>query len=405
MLSILIESKNMSKNPEYIELLVFKFNVGTITPGEFETLIKWYNSHDDRNVTIPTQNIETADEVKSRMLTSLLSKVNSSENIPIKRFHLTRWLSAAAAVLLVTLVTWQVIQYRNVPKSVPVIAKSVEPGGYKATLTLANGKTILLSGTQTGIVTGEKITYVNGTPVTNENIASAKDEGSMLALHTPRGGTYNIILPDGTEVWLNAASTIKYPSRFSQTSRVVQLEGEAYFHVKTVYQENGERIPFKVIANQQEVEVLGTQFNMNAYPEQEAVKTTLVEGKVAVDDKHHSLILTPNHQAVTENGNTRIKKVNVYNYTAWRDGKFSFDGKTFEETMNEIARWYDLRIVYKGKIPDEELVGDAFRNQNSSFVQKLLNVAQIDYKLDVAQKQLTIKGKKQNVSPKPNPKI
>jgi ferric-dicitrate binding protein FerR (iron transport regulator) len=380
----------MSQNPEYIELLVFKFNNGTITPEEQKMLTEWYNSHDDRYVTIPTKEIESAEEVRSRMLSGLLVKMGSSETKPVKRLHLTRWLSAAAAILVVALITWQFIQYKTVPKSVTAVAKSIEPGGYKATLTLANGKTIALSSAQTGIVTGEKITYLNGTPVTNEDLTSTNSEENILALHTPRGGTYNITLPDGTEVWLNAASTIKYPSRFSAASRIVHLEGEAYFHVKKAYSQDGERIPFKVIANKQEVEVLGTQFNMNAYPEQESAKTTLV---------------TPNHQAVTTKGNTLVKKVNVYNYTAWREGKFSFDGKTFEETMNDIARWYNLRIVYEGKIPDEELVGDAFRNQHISFVQTLLNVAQIDYDLDVARRQLTIKGKKQNVSPKTNRKI
>jgi len=385
----------MSKNPENIELLVFKFNNGLISPEELETLTEWYNSHDDQNVIIATSRPESGEQVKLRMLEGLLTKVSGLPQKGIRLQPFLKWISAAAAILVLGLLIWKNQAEKQLPQNVLQHKSSIEPGGYKATLTLADGKTVPLSSLQTGIVAGEKITYADGAPVSNVNInQEGLAEGNMLALQTPRGGTYKITLPDGTEVWLNAASTIKYPSQFSPAERTVEIIGEAYFHVKTIYGENGKKVPFRVLAGQQEIEVLGTHFNVNSYPEQNNVKTTLEEGRVAIGDKKHRIALLPGQQAVTADGKTIVKKVNVTNYTAWRDGKFSFDDKTFEETMDEIARWYDLRIVYEKGIPDEEIVGDAFRNQNIHLVLRLLDAAEISYQLDVPNRKLTITSKK-----------
>jgi transmembrane sensor len=384
----------MSQDSKNIEQLVFKFNNGSISSDELRTLIAWYNNHDDENVTILTKKIESKEDLKARMLAILLTKVAESQPKSGRRYPRLRWVSAAAAILFAILGTWMMVVLQKPEENKQYVNSKIEPGGNKATLTLANGKTIVLSSSQAGIVTGEKITYVNGALVENANTVAGNDAEAILALHTPRGGTYQITLPDGTEVWLNAGTTIKYPSRFKTDARIVQLEGEAYFHVKPAFQKNGGKIPFKVIANKQEVEVLGTEFNMNAYPEQESVKTTLVEGKVAVSDKSEHLILLPDHQAVTTSKNTYIKAVDVNNYIAWKEGKFSFDGKTFKETMDDIARWYDLRIVYENGVPEEELTGDAFRNQNIHLLLRMLKAYEINYKLDVSHRQLTITGKK-----------
>lgn len=386
----------MDQNAEYIEQLVYKFKIGTISPEELKVLNDWYNCHDDELVTIVTQKTDTHEALKSRMLNGLLAKINADTvNKPHKRLPLWRWVAATAAVFVLLASVWFMLQ-REEPNTTPVIASTtIEPGGNKATLTLANGKTILLSSAQKGILAGNDIRYADGQPV--DSASSANQYSGMLSLQTPRGGTYKITLPDGTEVWLNAASKITYPSKFEGHARIVKLEGEAYFQVKTVYDELQRKVAFRVLTSKQEVEVLGTQFNVNAYPEETSVKTTLVEGKVAIKDQQGRVLLTPNQQAVTTSSSTKVKSVNVYNYVAWRDGKFSFDGKTFEETMDEIARWYDLKIVYEHGVPDEELVGDAYRNQNIHFVMRLLEkVAQVNYKLDVSRRQLTIGEKKNN---------
>lgn len=388
----------MSINAENIEELVFKFNTGTISQAELRILQDWYNSHDDTQVTVSTKADESGDQVKSRMLENLLAKIAEDQPQPVKQQKLwPRIVVVAAALTAIVFGIWlfsnQYLVFSN-KKASGMVMNDIKAGGNKATLTLEDGKNITLSSAQTGIVTGDEITYANGTPVENIGL-NESSETQKLTLHTPRGGTYNITLPDGTQVWLNAASILKYPSRFASAARVVELEGEAYFQVKSTYNQKGEKIPFKVISKQQEVEVLGTQFNMNAYADQPFSKTTLVEGKVAISDQRNHFTLAPNDQAVTTTtGKTTVKQVDAGNYTAWRDGKFSFDGKTFEETMNDIARWYDLHIVYENGVPEEELSGDAYRNQNIRLVLRLLDVAEIDYKLDVAQRKLSIKGKK-----------
>ncbi|WAC39224.1 FecR family protein [Pedobacter sp. SL55] len=383
----------MEQNSAYIELLVYKFNTGTISTQELDVLKDWYNSHDDELVHIITKQNDTLNTVKSRMLDGLLAKINETETKPSKNFRIWRWAAATAAIFVLMLGSWLALNQEKPQVQHLANHTNIEPGGNKATLTLANGKTIALSSAQTGILTGKDIRYNNGQPIGNTANGNANE--GMLSLQTPRGGTYKITLPDGTEVWLNAASKITYPSQFEGDTRVVRLEGEAYFNVQTTYDKSHQKIPFRVITNQQEIEVLGTQFNVNAYLEEASVKTTLVEGKVAINNKQGRTLLLPNQQAETTGANTKVKPVNVYNYVAWREGKFSFDGKTFKETMDEIARWYDLKIVYENGVPDEELIGDAYRNQNIHFVLQLLEkVAQVNYKLDVSRRQLTIGEKK-----------
>lgn len=384
----------MSQQSEYIAELVYKFNNGLISPEETQTLLEWYNGHDDQYVVVNTRADESAKEVKSRMLKGLLARLTNDPVKPLgARRVIIKWISAAAAILLLALGTWLLLPKEATKQSLKLTSTTIEPGGNKATLTLADGRTIALSASQAGIIAGKQITYTNGAAVDQMDMAGIGST-ALLSLHTPRGGTYNIVLPDGTQVWLNAESTLKYPSQFSEGERVVELEGEAYFQVKTLYRPEGAKVSFKVISKRQNVEVLGTQFNMSAYPEQLAGKTTLVEGKVAIKSGEKSTFLAPNEQAISMNGNTKVKQVNVKNYIAWREGKFSFDGKTFEETMSEIGRWYDLDVVYENGIPEEELIGDAYRNQKIGFVLRLLDVADIDYKLEVAQRRLIIKGKK-----------
>ncbi|MCD0490576.1 FecR family protein [Pedobacter sp. MC2016-14] len=391
----------MSENSEYIAHLTYKFNNGTISPGEMQSLMDWYNGHDDLQAVIPTKEIETHEAVKSRILTGLMLKIAEPQPARTKLFRWNlRMAAAIAAVVMIAVAAWLTLQNKGTVKHSEFTQTGIEPGTNKATLTLADGRTINLSNTQTGIVAGEKITYANGVPIENIDPAEMGDANTLVTLHTPRGGTYSITLPDGTDVWLNAESTIKYPSKFAEDARIVQLTGEAYFHVKSSFDKKGKKIPFRVAGSRQQVEVLGTQFNMNAYPQQADSKTTLVEGKVLVTDQTKKYILAPNEQALTSKNSTKVLQVTAGNYTAWRDGKFSFDGKTFEETMNDIGRWYDLDVVYEGRIPEEELTGDAYRNQKINLVLRLLDVAGIDYKLDISRRKLIIKGeKKQNTNP------
>ena len=185
-------------------------------------------------------------------------------------------------------------------------------------------------------------------------------------------------LLDGSKVWLNANSTLIYPTRFSDETRNVRLTGEAYFDVAK------SKVPFRVTSTGQTVEVLGTEFNLSAYPDEPETKTTLVEGKVRlrVSSTGASSLLVPGDQGLLINELIETKRVDTDQYTAWKDGRFTFDGKPFDQIMRELGRWYDLEIQYEGPVPQAELFGDAFRNENLSFVLKLLDNGGFNYTLD-----------------------
>ncbi len=315
--------------------------------------------------------------------------------------RLTRLLPyAAAAILLAATAAWWAVSHRQSALPTGQAGVSTEmadiaPGTNRATLTLADGRVIDLSEEQTGItVSDEDITYDDG--VSSVVMLNGNDAPvSMLSLTTPKGGTYSITLPDGSQVWLNSASTLRYPNRFSDAERTVVIEGEGYFEI----QQDAKR-PFKVRSAGQEIEVLGTAFNISAYPDEAETKTTLVEGKVRVDGavdvepvptrrgahnhapNKSSTILSPGQQATTRGAATTINTVDPEPYTAWKSGAISFEGKTFAQAMREVSRWYDIEIEYEGAVPAVELFGSINRGRNLSAVLTLLESSGIRYTLD-----------------------
>src|SRR5690606_11055125 len=254
-----------------------------------------------------------------------------------------RWLPYAAAFAIALTAAWFFWggSDANVPAgNLAMQSEDIAPGRNRATLSFADGRTIDLNDGKTGIVVGERISYLDGSEVSDiRNLATdIQDNGNcnlssntpcLMSLKTPKGGTYQITLPDGTKVWLNAASTLKYPSRFEGDERIVEIEGEGYF---SVVRDKGS--PFKVISKGQEIEVLGTKFNIAAYPDDHAMKTTLVEGKVKVSSLLQASIesvLIPGQQAVTQGANIEVHTVDIAQYIAWKDGNFHFDNISLAE--------------------------------------------------------------------------
>ncbi|WP_353196530.1 FecR domain-containing protein [Parapedobacter defluvii] len=259
------------------------------------------------------------------------------------------------------------------------------PGGNRATLTLADGRTITLDEGRTGIViAGDAITYNDGDALAE---VDEKVKLTWLELGTPKGGTYQVTLPDGTRVWLNAASTLRYPSRFSDTERLVELTGEAYFSVT-----RDSKRSFKVVSAGQKVEVLGTEFNVSAYSDDPETKTTLVEGKVRLYlanernqetlEKDDYVELVPGEQGVTRGENLSKTHVDTALYTAWKSGYFYFKRTPVEEILRQVARWYDVEIKYEGNIPSETLSGDINRDVSLLGLLAILKQSTINVSLD-----------------------
>ncbi|WP_257666824.1 FecR family protein [Parapedobacter tibetensis] len=420
--------------PENIKSILVRYRNGEATDADKAFLESWYAWYQKQGL---PADYPVADRLADAEV--VWRRLQHKPN------RLRRWLPYAAAIFIAAVAgTWIFLDNRQQTTDNRLAATDIQPGGNRATLTLADGRTIDLSEGHEGIVVGDGITYQDGSkildvryetldrvrPLADMRADSASESyltshiSHLMSLTTPKGGTYRITLPDGSKVWLNAASTLRYPSRFDGKERVVELEGEAYFEVShqlsavssrlsatghRPMDENNpraesrkptaEKVSFKVKTKNQTIEVLGTQFNITAYADESETKTTLVEGAVrlSVGATGASVSLVPGEQGVLESGKLQVKEVDVEPYTAWRYGKFSFNNKTFAQIMEELARWYDLDIVYENGIPEEELAGDAFRNQNFSLILRILDAVEINYKLDAPSRKLIINGKKQQI--------
>lgn len=282
----------------------------------------------------------------------------------------------AAAVIICLFITsyfWLASPFRSPskarPASVPVAGRDVAPGGSKATLTLGNGSTIVLENVADGSVAEQGATRISKEKNSLSYTAAASASPTVVynTLTTPRAGQFQVVLPDGTKVWLNNASSLRYPTSFSGTSREVELMGEAYFEVaKNVAK------PFSVKVLDATVHVLGTSFNIMAYNNESTINTTLVSGSVKVSEHDHQMLLTPGEQSqLDKQGSLKKTQVNVASVIAWKNGFFNFSHTDFQSAMRQLARWYDIDVVYKGVIPTKSFSGVIDRQLSLSEVLKI----------------------------------
>lgn len=381
----------MTHSDPHITALFKKYLEGTVTIQELDELLTYFGleEHTDLFKTLVQEQFDqpVANSLDPERLDAMIGlldetvlKQTALVNEPLRfwRTAATRALPYAAAILItVSVGIWFLFntkQKGNID-SKPTIA-DIAPGGNRATLTLTDGRTISLDEARDGIVIGgNEIVYNDGSPLVEvEEEEQKRRETSLLELSTPKGGTYQITLSDGTAVWLNAASTLKYPPKFSDKERVVEIVGEAYFAVaKRAHQ------PFKVICDGQQIQVLGTEFNISAYMDEAEIKTTLVEGSVQILNDHSGSVnhLAPSQQSVVRASSTQIQQVSVQPYIAWKEGYFYFKHTAFEEVMRQLARWYDVEVVYTGGIPQETFSGEMGRNLTLNAALKLLNVSSV----------------------------
>ncbi len=288
--------------------------------------------------------------------------------------HLS-WIRYAAAVLLLLAGAWYFWPVKPVElaKQEPKAIQQILPGQEGAILTLADGSTILLDSVGNGIVahqSGADLSVKNGQLEYNTAGKAAAEE-TFNTLTTPKGRQYKILLPDGTTAWLNAASSIRFPTQFTSSARRVVIRGEVYFEVAAM-KKAGETVPFIVNADERfEVEVLGTHFNVNAYTDEPVLNTTLLEGKVAVtanrQGRRQKVVLKPGEQAsLTMRGdvadNMIIKPGDIGKVMAWKNGVFDFEDAKIDEVMRQLKRWYDIEVKYESGIPDIEFVGKMTRD-------------------------------------------
>ncbi|WP_256006811.1 FecR family protein [Pedobacter deserti] len=254
----------------------------------------------------------------------------------------------------------------------------VAPGRNRATLTLSNGQTIPLDEEKGQIIIRpEKLTYADGTKI------PVADPTAIQTITTPKGGQYQVELPDGTNVWLNAESILQYATNLNveQGKRRVRLvSGEAYFSVT-----KNRKLPFVVISRDQEVQVLGTEFNVNTYLGHGQIKTTLLEGSVKVSSENNmeSITLVPGQQAVTNRGKITAKQADVQLETAWKRGKTEFEDADLNTVMGMLERWYDIQTIYLTSNTEARFTGSVSRKKNISAVLKLLeSTGEVHFKIE-----------------------
>ena len=324
------------------------------------------------------ENAKRIDLVLSEKLLSNIHQKTGIQDKPAKAKHVRLWAQRMAAACVIGLVALSTFLWiKNNPKQPVAETKTnsniqkndVAPGGDKAVLTLADGSTIVLDSAQNGALAQQgntRVIKINGK--LNYN-ASGKGTDEILynTIATPRGGQYQVELSDGTKVWLNAASSIRFPAVFAANERIVEVSGEVYFEVAHLdlsinnmdAKKATTKVPFIVkikapSGNVGQVEVLGTHFNINAYDDESIVKTTLLEGSVKFIKDGANTMLKPGQQSqLLKNGQLNVADgVDVDKVVAWKNGFFDFDGSDFETIARQLARWYDVEVVYNRKIDD-----------------------------------------------------
>ena len=300
---------------------------------------------------------------------------------------LKKWWVAAAAVFL--LVSGYYLKFQRQPgKEIisanlhPPVSSNIVPGANKAILKLANGTAIILDSAANGVLARQGNTQIKmlGDGQLAYNALNHKPKEIVYnELLTPRGGQFRLTLPDGSQVWLNASSSIIYPTAFTGAQRKVEIKGEAYFEIA-----KNASMPFHVKVNNLDVEVLGTHFNINAYADESSIKTTLLEGAVKVGNGSLARKLSPGQQAqVDSSGAIKVvSNADLEAAIAWKNGLFHFNNTSLQNLMRQIARWYDVDIEYRGAIPPREFGGEISRNSEVSEVLKILELSKVHFEIE-----------------------
>ena len=345
----------------------------------------WNNMSPDHDLVIPK------DDIYQNVTENPLFKAASPGPVVKQLYKWNKLFLYAASIFLI--LACGVVLYQNAKDNGVTTGqltknnnpgKSITPGMTKAVLTLANGSKMLLAGTvketlasQNGVLLEQDNGQLIYHGDKRQNGINGSPENSIM---TPRGGAYQLRLEDGTAVWLNSASSITYPVAFSGHERRVKISGEAYFEVA----KNAKK-PFIVEANGTEVKVLGTHFNVSAYEDDEAVKTTLVEGAVRVGKNGQFALLKPDQQATVLHGTSRIhvKDIDAMEALAWKNGVFLFNNENIKVVMKVISRWYDIDVVYKGDVTNKTFGGTISRFENFEKLLKTLELTgAIQFKIE-----------------------
>ncbi|WDF78959.1 FecR family protein [Mucilaginibacter sp. KACC 22773] len=353
---------------EQLKELFKKYHEGKCTEEEKALLEAWYLQFNEHDLDITPKRIKA---IGNRIFRELPGNHTTFLKIGV------RLLSAATIIGIIITLTIRILFPIGKPESM-LTRRDIAPGTNTAVLTLSNGKRINLSKAGTGQLasqSGIRIYKTTSGQITYKTVGNSErgHANTINNISTPKGGQWQVVLPDGSKVWLNSASSFNFPASFeNQKERIVQLSGEAYFEVA-----KDKLHPFIVKTDKESVQVLGTHFNINSYPDEPAVKTTLAEGRIKVTDlAGETKQLVPGKESVLRNGSLTIADANVEEALAWKNGYFRFNDEKIQSVMRQLARWYDVDIKYAGNVPTDGFNGKVSRSKNISQVLKALEATQ-----------------------------
>lgn len=403
---------NYNMNTDKLHELLRQYFDNTISPSDYIELLEYLRSTDqdiveqvideemlhlDSGATFSkSQSQSVLNRIKSDPRFTKTEVVSPEERSNIIRFYQRAWFRVAATILVFFSAGLFIVkryELRNHANNVVAKRSSapIVPGSQKATLTMANGKVIVLSNAANGLLAntgGSKVVKQGQGRIlyTAGNKKVTANEIGYNTLTTPRGGEYQVILPDGSKVWLNAASSITYPTQFTGSDRRVKLTGEAYFEIT----KNKEK-PFYVMMNDAQVRVFGTHFNISAYSDDDIYTTTLLEGSVQVSKNNSVSMLKPGQQAVINHNSDAItvSDANIDDAMAWKNGLFIFNDDNITGIMKKVSRWYDVDVYYAADLNEQKFGGSYHRSKNiNELLQYLEMIGKIHFK--VQERRITV---------------
>jgi transmembrane sensor len=370
-----------------------KYLNGNASPAERAFLDQFYANQEKEHPVLDQYSEAEKAALEEDMEEYILARTVNVRKRPFHNLLNSSWRRfAAAASILLAIISGLFYFYKNTPKPALVISpapKDFAPGTQRAVLTLANGSEVALDNAENGLIATEGNATITKNSDGKLSYQVSGDRAAAIGMNmvaTPAGGQYTIVLPDGSQAWLNARSSISFPTTFAQSERKISIKGECYFEIKT-----DKTRPFVVDVNgKQQIVVTGTHFNVNAYDNESEIRTTLLEGAVYVTSKktkggQTALQLLPGEQSVfNADGQFQKSQVDVNEVVAWKSGFFQFHETPLTTIMRDIERWYNVEVEYAQGIPKKRFSGKLRRDSNASGILEILRFAGVNFRLEAS---------------------